>query len=464
MLVALTFVVTASVNARAETATPALDEVTDLPGYGHPRERTLAGFVDVNTAAHGNLFYMFFEQQGAPASPSETPLVVWLNGGPGASSALGNFLEHGPYRLHTDLGLVENPTSWNLAAHMLYFDQPVGTGYSYCDADGYVTNLTDLSRQFAAGLLHFFQLHPEYKPCQLFISGESYAGVYVPAIAAHILEQVPQLKLQGVLIGNPGNFHYTQYFGQIEFARVQGMIGDSEVMRATDLWNKCETLMERKETALAFQACENMSSYIFERAGNPFLYDIRQWGDVYDEVLAPAMQKYLEDPKVKDALHARNQTWKNGDGTSAPNPVVNALRQTLMDSVIPYLNTVLARGVPLLVYDGVFDGSSCNHLSVFNALRLLDWSGKDTFFGSERVLWTSSQTESGTEHPWGHVQTGGGLSFVWVANSGHLVPTDQPEAALQLLRMFLQNRQGLNSYHDFLEKRKQHQQPFIVVS
>merc|ERR1719161_2287476 len=115
---------------------------------------------------------MFFEQQGARTSSeaSRAPLLVWLNGGPGASSALGNFLEHGPYRLQANGSLSRNPYAWNRLAHIVYFDNPVGTGYSYCNADGYVTNMEQLSEQCAAGLIDFFTRHPEYGRNPLYLS------------------------------------------------------------------------------------------------------------------------------------------------------------------------------------------------------------------------------------------------------------------------------------------------------
>merc|ERR1711988_650367 len=127
------------------------------------------------------------------------------------------------------------------------------------------------------------------------------------------------------------------------------------------MWTQCEQLVDDKDMVAAFHKCEEMSTYIFNKAGNPFLYNVEQWGDVYDDVLAPVMENYFANPKVKLALHAGNQTWKNGDGTSAPNPVVNALNKTLMDPVLPDLETILEHKVPLRVYNGVLDGSSCNH-------------------------------------------------------------------------------------------------------
>ena len=33
------------------------------------------------------MFYMFYESQEAPANATDTPIVLWLQGGPGAASA-----------------------------------------------------------------------------------------------------------------------------------------------------------------------------------------------------------------------------------------------------------------------------------------------------------------------------------------------------------------------------------------
>lgn len=76
-----------------------------------------------------HMWYWFFE---ARTDASTAPLTLWLNGGPGCSSMIGLFQEHGP--CHFVNGETEpslNEYSWNTVSNMLYVDQPIGTGFSY---------------------------------------------------------------------------------------------------------------------------------------------------------------------------------------------------------------------------------------------------------------------------------------------------------------------------------------------
>jgi len=77
-----------------------------------------------------------------------------------------------------------NDYSWNLEASVLYIESPGGVGYSTCgsaaecsfnDDSSAVDNLNEI--------LYFFEtLFPEFVPNDLYISGESYAGIYVPYV------------------------------------------------------------------------------------------------------------------------------------------------------------------------------------------------------------------------------------------------------------------------------------------
>lgn len=78
------------------------------------------------------LFYQLFAAYSInPIIPSDsTPLIIWLQGGPGSSSELGAFTELGPIRINNGVPeLFEN--SWNKHGHLLFIDSPLNAGFSF---------------------------------------------------------------------------------------------------------------------------------------------------------------------------------------------------------------------------------------------------------------------------------------------------------------------------------------------
>ncbi|MCP9258665.1 Carboxypeptidase [Dirofilaria immitis] len=141
-------------------------------------------------ASKGNfLHYWFVESQN---DPSIDPLIIWFNGGPGCSSLLS--------LLHR---------KWSLA-NVLYIDSPRQVGFSYqnwaFNADVAFDDTSTTIDAYEA-ILDFFTIFPIFKENDLYISGESYAGTYVPLLTAYIvqniqMEQNIKLNLKGMIIGN----------------------------------------------------------------------------------------------------------------------------------------------------------------------------------------------------------------------------------------------------------------------
>ncbi|RAL58429.1 hypothetical protein DID88_005134 [Monilinia fructigena] len=97
--------------------------------------KSYSGYVDVGENEH--IFWWFFEARNGNAS--EAPLTTWINGGPGSSSMIGLFEEHGPCYIDAKGDVVNNPYSWSNASNMLYIDQPTQVGFSYSTpVNGYV--------------------------------------------------------------------------------------------------------------------------------------------------------------------------------------------------------------------------------------------------------------------------------------------------------------------------------------
>lgn len=185
------------------------DHVESLPGWGTVDHfKLFSGYVTVDEEAGRSLFYALAES--ASDTPDTDPLVLWLNGGPGCSSIGGGFLsELGPFYPKPGGKLLKaNKYAWNKVANVLFLESPAFVGFSYSNtsADAIVgdARTADDSLEF---LLRFFKRFPQYAHRPLHLSGESYAGHYIPNLAQRILrynkkaDKDAQINFQGFLVG-----------------------------------------------------------------------------------------------------------------------------------------------------------------------------------------------------------------------------------------------------------------------
>lgn len=97
--------------------------------------------------------------------------------------------------------------SWNKRANIIYLEQPAGVGYSYSnDESGYSTNDNQTAIDNYSFLNQWFKEFPEFSQNNLWLTGESYAGVYIPTLSNQILEgsnQNIKQNFQGYMVGNP---------------------------------------------------------------------------------------------------------------------------------------------------------------------------------------------------------------------------------------------------------------------
>ncbi|CAD6194379.1 unnamed protein product [Caenorhabditis auriculariae] len=179
----------------------------ELPGF--EGWNISSGYLDANESGTWRLFYVLVEARDLPRE--EAPLLIWFNGGPGCSS-LGGFLEElGPYYINFDgKSVFENPFTWAQKANILFIESPVGTGFSYSAQEANYTKADDTTtaeQNFHAVRDFFEKKHVEYSNSTFFLSGESYAGVYVPMLSQKILQAInqddfPNRNFQGISIGN----------------------------------------------------------------------------------------------------------------------------------------------------------------------------------------------------------------------------------------------------------------------
>lgn len=86
-----------------------LPDLKEFPGF--------SGFITVNKTTNSNMFFWYFP---AAAQSETSPLVLWLQGGPGASSLFGLFTENGPFQVTPSGKVTARKYSWNHNHNLLY--------------------------------------------------------------------------------------------------------------------------------------------------------------------------------------------------------------------------------------------------------------------------------------------------------------------------------------------------------
>ncbi|RDX52343.1 alpha/beta-hydrolase [Lentinus brumalis] len=164
-----------------------------------PGVNQLSGYIDIGT--NMSMWFWFFE---ARHNPETAPFTLWLNGGPGCSSMIGLFQEHGPCQVNPDgQTTVLNPFSWNNLSNIIYIDQPIGTGFSFGTVDVNSTFAAAPAIWTAFQLLFESKEFAKYESREFIFATESYGGHYGPEFVTFFDEQNARIlnrTLQGELL------------------------------------------------------------------------------------------------------------------------------------------------------------------------------------------------------------------------------------------------------------------------
>ncbi|KAL3616297.1 Serine carboxypeptidase-like 20 [Castilleja foliolosa] len=263
--------------------TPALSApeaalVSTLPGFnGTLPSKHYSGYITLDEAHGKKLFYYFVESE---RNSAKDPIVLWLNGGPGCSSFDGFVYEHGPFNFEAGKTrgslptLHLNPYSWSKVSSVLYLDSPSGTGFSYSgNKSDYITgDLKTASDSHSFLLKVWFELYPEFISNPFYITGESYAGIYVPTLANEIVQGIdagvkPTLNFKGYMVGNGVTDDEFDGNALVPFAHGMGLISD-ELFEAVDAGCKGNYFNSNSEN------CQKLLGKVYEAIKDLNFYDI----------------------------------------------------------------------------------------------------------------------------------------------------------------------------------------------
>ncbi|KAE8573640.1 venom serine carboxypeptidase [Halyomorpha halys] len=391
-----------------------------------------AGYFTVNKNYNSNLFLWYIQ---AKIDPENAPVVLWLQGGPGSSSLFGLFCENGPITPDKNGKMEYAKHAWSKAFNMIYIDNPVGTGFSFTeDEQGYPNNQVDVGKDLYSALDQFFILFPGLRDNDFFVTGESYAGKYVPAVsfAIHTANQnsTRQINLKGLAIGDgwtdPENMLvYGDYLYEI------GLIDENarDVFRKKE--NETRWFIQNGDYSSATEVIDSLiltiytpyPSYFTNITGFQAYYNYLNTDDGSESC---NYYTFLLSDEIRNSIHVGNMTYQGGD-TSAKH-----LFDDIAKSVKPWVE-VLLDNYRVLFYNGQLD-IICAYPLTVSLLNNLSWSGSDLYKVTPRKKWFVGGELAG------YTKRVRGFTEVLVRNAGHMVPSDQPKYSFELLSRFVFNR------------------------
>ncbi|XP_031121468.1 serine carboxypeptidase-like 51 [Ipomoea triloba] len=416
------------------------------------------GYVEVRPKAH--MFWWYYRSPSRAEDPNQPwPIILWLQGGPGASGVgIGNFEEVGPL----DINLKPRNSTWLNKADLLFVDCPVGTGYSYVeDTKQFVKTDWEAATDLTTLLIEVFNSNESLQKSPLYIVAESYGGKFAVTLGLSALEAIEagrlKLKLGGVALGDswisPEDFVFSwgpllkdvsrldengfQQSNSLAL-KIKQKLEAGEFEEATDLWGDLENAISASSNSVDFYnfmldadmdplsvaASELSQALALKRYSRYLQSRSSSLGSDAD------LSKLMNGPiRKKLGIIPENVLWGEESGL-----VFENMYGDFMKPRINEVDELLAKGVNVTIYSGQLD-VICATKGTEAWIQKLKWEGLKTFLSLERspLYCGNDKTTRGFTKSYRN------LHFYWILGAGHFVPVDQPCVALDMVGSITQS-------------------------
>lgn len=359
------------------------DQVLSLPGLGKIEQTQYAGYL--STGKKNRVFYWFVTQQ----SP-KTPLILWSNGGPGYSSMYGFFNETGPYYLRKKGRLIRNKHGWNHFSNYLVIDQPAGVGLSLLKSTKLYTEPKSNTQAYYNALISFYKKFPQYVKTPIYLSGESYAGTYLPDLARLIILKNKharvKINLKGLILVSPWSAPKYQQDQDVRYALLNHLITVKQANKIKKTQIQCDKLLYTHSYTQANVVCGQIDTAIHTYSGRYMANIEKLKGD--DNTLLDA---YLNNPAVRKATHTLSSLPYHAWSTLVNKRYLPYIQRSNLSAY----QRILSDHIPILILSGLSDGKDTNYLGVNSFIHRLD-----------------------------HKQC---VQHKLIQHAGHMIPLDQPK-------------------------------------
>ena len=347
--------------------------------------------------------------------------------------------------------LRENVGRWNMKANVLFLESPPGVGFSYDSSISppLLANDTSTTADSLSALMDFYGTFPLSQSVGLFLSGESYAGIYVPWLARAVLAS-SSLPLRGILVGNGALKTNDVYEGNLTMQRAQHAYNHG--LFSAPLKHSIDAACVNW-TAPRSSACETLLSEMANQIGPLNSYDIEVTcapgqqqrallGSVSHQAAPPssthassvnvcsaadlALTAYMNQPDVLEALHVAPGKASLGPWAECADGTLSYFREPCDEMTDVYPG--LLEKLQVLIYNG--DQDEC-----IPYLQDAAWT-RDMGF-PVKTDWRPWILDNQVAGYVTEFETPTRFTFATVKQAGHEVPMYQPERALAMVQRFI---------------------------
>ncbi|XP_075235724.1 retinoid-inducible serine carboxypeptidase-like isoform X5 [Lycorma delicatula] len=357
--------------------------VTGKKGFGPGSQEY--GYVEVRKGAH-MFYWLYYINAVKESEATEHPLVIWLQGGPGASSTgYGNFEELGTLFKN----LTERESAWTKHVNVLYIDNPVGSGFSYVENESlYVKTNHEIAVDLVTFTKEFYKKLKKFSETPLYIFAESYGGKMAIEFAYDLYQEIKnhnlKINFKGIALGDSWISPvdscltlaaYLLNFGEIDIEGYNTINNVAEVLKSeveSDQWSEATSTWSHLEFAV------NMIS------GVDFFNIF--YGNDHDDATLSNVERVLNETNLQ-----------------------------------------------VVVYSGQLD-LIVNTPGTLNWVQRLHWPGAEKWKMAARP---ALKVESKQE---GFIKAYDKFTFYWINRAGHMVPKDNPYGALEMLKQITHHK------------------------
>ncbi|XP_003484729.1 retinoid-inducible serine carboxypeptidase-like [Bombus impatiens] len=416
-------------------------EVLSKKGFG-PGEQEW-GYVKVRPTSQ--MFWWLYYTTANVSSYYEKPLIIWLQGGPGASStSYGNFEELGPL----DVNLKPRNFTWVKDYNVLFIDNPVGTGFSYTTTlGGYTTTNAEIAHDLLECIKGFLKQLPEFANVPTYITTESYGGKMGAefALSWYKAQQEEKIKsnLKGVALGDAWISPIDSVMTWAPFLLATGMVDTDGYEKINKAALRTKEAVDNKRWTNATKLWSYTEGVIGEVTNNIDFYNILTKIEPDSNQLS-LMQRLVSEPTFAQeySIFSQESLSKLMNGpvkkslnlpsnhSTQSSLVFSKLREDFMKPVIHIVESLLNETkLKVVVISGHMD-LIVDTPGTLRWVEKMQWKDANSWHRSDRApLVVENIIE-------GYVKSYGNFSMYWVNRAGHMVPKDNPAAMAWILKDF----------------------------